>query len=199
MQDTVAVVILAGGGGRRLGGVDKALLPLAGRPLLAHVLARLRPQADNILLSADGDPARFDAFGLPVVADALPDQGPLAGIAAAAAECQRRWPEVLWLATVPVDMPFSPLDLIERLRAGAGGGKAAVAEAGGRMHWTAALWPVSGAAALRSKIEEGGLRRLQAGLDSVGWHAVPFPEPDAFTNVNREEDLEIAARLLIDL
>ena len=199
MQDTVAAVILAGGGGRRLGGVDKALLPLAGRPLLAHVLARLRPQTAKILLSANGDPARFDGFCLPVVADALPDQGPLAGIAAAAAECQRRWPEVLWLATVPVDMPFPPLDLIDRLRAGAEGDQATVAEAGGRMHWTAAMWPVAGAAALGSKIGQEELRRLQSGLDSVGWRAVRFAEPHAFTNVNREEDLENAARLLIDL
>lgn len=190
MQDTVAAVILAGGQGRRLGGVDKGLLPLAGRPLLAHVLARLRPQTRRILLSANGDPARFQAFGLPVIADAAPDLGPLGGIAAAAIDCQRRWPDVTHLATVPVDAPLLPTDLIERLAEAAAccPAKAAVAEAGGRMHWTVALWPVAAAAALAVKLEREGMRRLQYGLDSNGWRAVPFQNAKAFSNINNPED-----------
>ncbi|MGB3249891.1 MAG: NTP transferase domain-containing protein, partial [Tabrizicola sp.] len=72
-------VILAGGEGRRMAGADKALVPLAGRPLIAHVLDRLEPQVERMLVSANGDAARFAGFGCPVVADAAP-QGPLSGV-----------------------------------------------------------------------------------------------------------------------
>lgn len=198
MQETIAAVILAGGQGRRLGGADKALLPLAGRPLLAHVLGRLAPQAKHILLSANGDPARFAPFGLPVVADTVPDRGPLGGIAAAAAECRRRWPAVSFLATVPVDMPLLPSDLIETLAETATATRAAVASAGGRTHWAAALWPLDAALALAERMERGGLRRLQDGLEAAGCQLVPFAAADAFANVNREEDLAAVARLLSD-
>lgn len=201
MHGTIAAVILAGGGGRRLGGVDKALLPLAGQPLLTHVLERLRPQTDRILLSANGDPGRFTPFALPVIADAVPGQGPLGGIAAAAAECRRRWPDVQWLLTVPVDTPLLPANLVECFAAARENAprKAIVAEAGGRQHWTVALWPIGAAAALADLIKRQGLRRLEDGLGTVGWQSVAFPAPEAFANVNNEQDLEYASRLLRDL
>ena len=205
MHGTIAAVILAGGGGRRLGGVDKALLPLAGRPLLAHVLTRLRPQTDRILLSANGDPTRFAAFGLPVVPDNVPGQGPLAGIAAAAAACQDRWPAVRWLVTVPVDTPLLPEDLVSRLWEARppGSGGAVVAEAGGRRHWTVALWPIGAAVALAERIAAGpggkGLRRLEEGLSEAGWHAAAFPDADAFANINNEQNFEDVSRLLREL
>jgi molybdenum cofactor guanylyltransferase len=111
----IAGVILAGGRATRMGGGDKGLLPLGGRPLLAHVVARLGPQVDRLALNANGDPARFAGFGLPVVADSVPGHaGPLAGVldwaAAKGAEA---------IATAAADTPFFPADLVAGLRAAA--------------------------------------------------------------------------------
>ena len=190
MQGTIAAVILAGGQGRRLGGVDKALLPVGQQPLLVHVLARLRPQCAKIVLSANGDHDRFRTFALPVVADAGPDQGPLAGIAAAAAAIAVRWPEVTHILTVPVDVPLLPLDLAVRLAdvLKVCPHQAVIAEAGGRMHWTIALWPIAAAAALRTHVQQGGMRRLQDGLATVGWKTAAFPDAEAFANLNEWQD-----------
>lgn len=199
MHNTIAAVVLAGGGGRRLGGADKALIDLAGRPLLAHVLARLSPQVDRIVLSANGDPARFAAFGLPVVSDAAADRGPLAGIAAAAAFCTNRWPDVCYLLSVPVDLPLLPSDLLARLHAAAerAGGCAASASAGGRSHWAVTLWPLPFALTLARRIEApDGLRRLQDAARLAHGVAVPFPEPEPFANVNRPEDLHRLSAVL---
>jgi molybdopterin-guanine dinucleotide biosynthesis protein A len=71
-----------------------------------------------------------------------------------------------------------------------------VAEAGGRRHWTVALWPVASAAALAEGIEQHGLRRLEEGLGTVGWHSVVFPAAEAFANINNEQDLEYVSHLL---
>lgn len=200
MQETIAAVILAGGHGRRLGGVDKALLPLAGKPLLAHVLARLRPQTTRMIISANGDADRFREFSLSVIADAAPDQGPLAGIAAGARACTARWPDVTHILTVPVDTPLLPLDLAARLAEQAAilPAQAAVAHADGRMHWTVALWPVDSAVAMHERVLHGGMRRLQDGLETVGWHAVSFTDAAAFTNINNLENYKSISRLLID-
>lgn len=202
MQDTVALAVLAGGGGRRLGGADKALVEAAGRPLLAHLLQRLRPQGGRIVLSANGEPARFAPFGLPVVADRVADAGPLAGIAAAAAHAAAAWPGVRWLVTVPVDTPCPPGDLVARLLAAAmaeGDSGAtepvAVAEAAGRLHWGTACWPLAAALRLDAAVRAGA-RRLEAAIRTQGLVAVPFAEADAFANINRPDDLAALVRLL---
>lgn len=196
-QDTVALAILAGGGGRRLGGADKALVRAAGRPLLAHLLDRVRPQADRIVLSANGDPARFRAFGLPVVADTVPDAGPLAGIAAAAAYAAAEWPAVRWLATLPVDTPCPPADLVARLADAAGRtGKVAAAEAGGRRHWGTACWPLAAALGLAPAVRDKGLRRLEDAIRAAGLVGVAFGDANAFANVNTPRDLAGLERLL---
>ena len=102
MAETLTIgLILAGGLARRMGGGDKALKPLAGRPILAHVIARLRGQCDDLLLNANGDPARLSVFGLPVVADSVPDfAGPLAGILAGLDWIADHQPETEWLLSV---------------------------------------------------------------------------------------------------
>jgi len=102
-------VVLAGGRSSRMGGGDKCLQMLGDSPLLAHVIARLKPQVSDIVISANGDPARFAPFGLPVVADTLAEfAGPLAGVEAALAWVAANRPGVSWAVTVPGDTPFFP-------------------------------------------------------------------------------------------
>lgn len=202
MQDTVAVTILAGGGGRRLGGADKALVEVAGRPMLAHALSHLRPQARRIVLSANGNPQRFEEFNLPVIADRVADAGPLAGIAAAAAYCASHWPECQHLVTSPVDVPQPPPDLVARLVAKReaaveqGEGEVSVAEAGGRRHWTIACWPVAAALRLTTMVEHSGVRRIEDAAEALGFLPVRFVDASAFTNGNTPDDLEILRRML---
>ena len=197
-QEHVAAVILAGGGGRRLGGADKALVQVAGQPLLQHVTVRLAAQVRTIVLSANGDPARFAGFGLPVVADSMLDCGPLAGIAAAAAQLAAGDRPPAYLLSIPVDTPLLPAGLAERLLAAAAkaGGRPAVAASGGRVHWTVALWPLADALHLTDAIDRQGLRRVQAALEQAGAVSVPFPEPTAFLNVNRAEDIKVLTDIL---
>jgi len=113
-----AGVVLAGGLSVRMG-IDKALAPLAGQPLIAHVAARLDPQVDALFVNANGDLARFRGIGRAIVADAgaRPGGGPLAGVAAALAYASLLGAQ--WLATAPCDAPFLPLDLVARLAAAA--------------------------------------------------------------------------------
>lgn len=186
----VAGLILAGGSGRRMG-AEKALVRLAGRPLVAHVAARLGPQVERLALSANGEAARFAALGLPVLPD-LPGEageGPLAGLRAGLAWAAREGAEAL--VSVATDTPFLPVDLFARLKAPGG---AAYAQSGGRAHYTAALWPVNMAPALDALFAQGE-RRLRVAL--AGATAVDFEgAPDPFANLNTPEDLATAeARL----
>src|SRR5271166_2678408 len=137
-------LILNGGLARRLGGGDKGLVPLAARPMLAHVIARLRTQCGALAISANGDPARFQGFGLPVLADDPPaSAGPLAGVLAGLEYCARSG-ELTHVASLPADAPFAPQDFVARLherRREAGAEIAVAASGGGRVHHVAALWP----------------------------------------------------------
>jgi molybdenum cofactor guanylyltransferase len=185
-------LILAGGLGRRMGGVDKPLLPLGGEPLLARIAARLRPQCPaGVALSANGDPARFRGiFDGPVLPDSLPGRpGPLAGILAGLEHAADR-PGVTHLLSVPGDTPFLPGDLAARLTESRGTSAIAVAASGGREHYTAALWPLD----LRDDLQawlEAGERRVGAFIARHGAAVVEWPtEPvDPFLNLNAPEDL----------
>ncbi len=190
------LVILAGGLARRLGG-DKALRPLAGRPLLAHVLDRMAGQAGPILINANGDPGRFAGFGLPVAGDSVPGHpGPLAGILAGLEWARGLGAEAV--ISVPADCPFLPRDLVARLTAAraAAGAKAAVAASGGRRHPVVGLWPVSSADALRQALA-AGMRAVEAWTDRLGTAVaeVPAGPVDPFFNVNTAQDLARAERL----
>jgi molybdopterin-guanine dinucleotide biosynthesis protein A len=184
-------VVLAGGLARRMGGGDKPLLPLAGRPVLDHVLDRLRPQASGLALNANGDPTRFRGFGLAV----LP--GPLAGILAAldwAAEAG-----AVHVLTVPGDTPFLPPDLAGRLgRAVGHDAPAAIAVSDGRRHPTVGLWPVAAREGLRHAVAGDGLRRVEDWVRRLGAVAVDFAvEPiDPFFNLNTPEDLARAELMI---
>lgn len=181
-------VILAGGQGQRMGGVDKALVPLAGAPLLAHVIARFEPQVERLALSANGDAARFARFGLPVLPDG-PGAGPLAGVLAAL-----RWAAPLGATAVlsaPVDGPFLPGDLCPRLCLAAESAPEglAVAQAGGRLHPTYGLWPVGLAGPLAAFLMSGAKPKVMDFVAAHGATEARFAEGSGFDNLNTPEDL----------
>ncbi|HVV91813.1 MAG TPA: molybdenum cofactor guanylyltransferase MobA [Hyphomicrobiales bacterium] len=199
-MERIAAVVLAGGQGRRMGGADKAFMPLGGRPLIAHVLARLAPQCPVLAISAGGDPARFATFGVPVVADAMAGfPGPLAGILAGLDAAAAAVPPFALVLSVPADAPFLPDDLVARLLTARQAEKAAIAMAAsaGRRHPVIALWPVELRAGLRAalaagerKVEEFAARHR---LAVVEWPTAPR---DPFLNVNTPADLAAAEAAL---
>jgi molybdopterin-guanine dinucleotide biosynthesis protein A len=194
-------LLLAGGAARRMGGGDKCLRPLAGRPLLAHVIERLRDQVGELVLNANGDPARFADFGLPVVADVISGSaGPLAGILTGMEWLRAHRPGARWLATFPTDAPFLPADLVARLADALNHRDARLACAGsaGRSHPPIGLWDVSLADDLRAAMEGEGLRKIDRWTARHGVIRVDWPDrPHApFFNANRPEDLAEAERLL---
>lgn len=196
-------VLLAGGLARRMGGGDKCLRPLAGRTLLARVVERVAPQVGTLLLNANGDPARFASFGLPVVADAVTGHaGPLAGVLTALEWTLDHRAEVSWVLSIPTDTPFLPRDLAARLLAAvqAQGAELACAASDGRSHPVCGLWPVALAPALRQALVADGVRRVEAWTARHRLAVVPFPAGalDPFLNLNRPEDLVLAERLLAE-
>ncbi|MBI1182277.1 MAG: molybdenum cofactor guanylyltransferase MobA [Alphaproteobacteria bacterium] len=196
--ERVLGVILAGGLSRRMGGGDKGLLVLAGRPVLGHVIGRFAPQVDRLVLNANGDPARWRSFGLHVVPDTLPDRpGPLAGVLAAMDWAAENAADCGWLAAVPCDTPFLPPDLVARLRQAAGASSWAVAESAGRRHPTVALLRLDLRDQLAGFLAAGGRR---AGEFSCEAPTAAFPaEPvDPFLNLNTPEQLAQAERLVVD-
>ncbi|MBZ9726943.1 molybdenum cofactor guanylyltransferase MobA [Mesorhizobium sp. CO1-1-11] len=202
MKRDIAGLILAGGQSRRMGGGDKALLPLGGGCVLDQVLSRFGPQLETLALSANGDPARFARFGLPVLADTIEGfAGPLAGIltglewAAAGTPCRA-------IVTAAGDTPFLPPDLVDRLAAAhQHPGSIAVASSAGRRHPTFALWPTGCREALRHFLVDEDNRRVSAFIEQHGHVDVEFPVPqsvgiDPFFNINVPDDLAQAEQLL---
>jgi molybdopterin-guanine dinucleotide biosynthesis protein A len=202
MTEPIAGVILAGGLSRRMGGGDKCLRDLGGRPLLAHIVERVRPQVGPLVLNANGDPGRFAAFGLPVVADTVAGfAGPLAGIlagldwaAANAPQCQR-------IASFAADAPFLPRDLVARLVEAADSGKAdlACATSAGQPHPVFGLWHLDLREALRDALVREQIHKVDRWTARYRLAQVEFPaEPvDPFFNANTPEDLALAARYLM--
>ena len=191
-------VVLAGGLARRMGGGDKPLLRLHNRPLLDHVAERLRPQVQALALNANGDAARFAAYGLPVLPDPmLGYPGPLAGVLAGMLWARRVGPATAMVLSAPGDTPFLPRDLVAKLLAGGGGGLA-YASSAGRAHPTVALWPAALAGALAMAIGQGQ-RRVREWADLHHAVAVDFGDNqlDPFFNVNTPDDLAEAERLAL--
>jgi len=196
-------VILAGGQSRRMGGGDKALLALGDGTLLSLVIARLRPQVDTIALNANGDAARFSAYGLAVIQDSITGfAGPLAGVLAgldwAASQGASH------IVTVAADTPFFPLDLSLRLQAAVGPSGLAMAatpdpERGVSRHPTFGLWPVALREDLRAALS-GGLRKVVLWTDRHGCPLVQFPiaRGDPFFNINTPDDMAQARRILAE-
>ncbi|MGQ9365689.1 molybdenum cofactor guanylyltransferase MobA [Azospirillum sp. ST 5-10] len=198
---TTAGVLLAGGLSRRMGGGDKNLRTLGGRSILERIVAAVRPQVGALVLNANGDPARFAAFDLPVAADVVEGYaGPLAGVLTGLEWARATVPGVEWVASFATDAPFLPADLVARLRRAveAEGADLACARSGGRDHPVFGLWPVRLADDLRRAMVEEGVRKVDAW---TGRHRLAVAEfacdpVDPFFNTNRPEDLEEAERLL---
>jgi molybdopterin-guanine dinucleotide biosynthesis protein A len=201
-QPTVPGVVLAGGLSRRMGGGDKCLAPLAGRPILEHIVEAVRPQVSSLALNANGDPSRFAAFGLPVIADEPADfAGPLAGILAAIDWAAGQPGPVQHVLTVPGDTPFLPRDLVARLAAGLAEGAAlALASSGGRRHPVIGLWPLDSREVLRRAIRDEGLRKVEAWASRFAATTVEFATGagDPFLNINTPDELAEAERRLAD-
>jgi molybdopterin-guanine dinucleotide biosynthesis protein A len=194
-------VVLAGGLARRMGGGDKAMRVLGGETLLDHVLARMNPQCDGLVLSANGDPARFATFGYPVIADGVGDfPGPLAGILSALDWAAAHRPDVQWLVSVAADCPFLPRDLVTRLHQARSAEDAMIAAAasGGQVHHVIALWSITLREAMRHALVVENMRSVHRWtarykVATADWPASPR---DPFFNVNTAEDLDMAEQLI---
>jgi molybdopterin-guanine dinucleotide biosynthesis protein A len=198
---SVVGLLLAGGQSRRMGGGDKALRLLGGVPLLQHVIERLAPQVEALVLNANGDPARFAAFGLPVVADSVADfAGPLAGVLAGLDWAASHRPDCPVVVSVATDAPFLPRNLVARFVAAIEESEAdlACAASGGRSHPVFGLWPVQLREDLRRAVIEEGVRKVDQWTARHKLVTVPFADRpiDPFFNANRPEDLAAAAALL---
>ncbi len=190
--------VLAGGRATRMGGGDKTLLEVGGTTILQRVLARIRPHCTSIALNANGDPSRFAAYELPVVADEVPDfAGPLAGILAGLEWAARAHPKIEWIASVPGDCPFLPRDLIPRLHKVrmAEGKILACARSGEWRHPVVALWPVALRVDLRRALFDEDLHKIELFTGRYGVAVAEWPDRpvDPFMNVNTPEDLTAAA------
>jgi len=196
---TIAGVLLAGGLSRRMGGGDKSLRVLGGATILARVIARARPQVAALVLNANGDPARFREFGLPVVSDSIPDfAGPLAGVLAGLDWTAANVAAATHVASFATDTPFLPTDLVARLTAAVRDGKhdLACAASDGRSHPVFGLWSLDLREDLRAALKSG-VRKVDQWTARHRLAVVEFPaQPyDPFFNTNTPEDLNEGERV----
>lgn len=189
-RERITGLLLAGGRGARMGGVDKGLLELRGEPLALHVLRRLRPQVGALLISANRHLPDYAALGAQVLQDAQPGAyaGPLAGISSGLRACATPW-----LLCVPCDSPWLPLDLAARLgeAARAEGRDAAIAQAGGRVQPVFALLRRELLGSLLEFLRQDG-RKVETWLSGVGFARAVFDEAGGFDNINLPQQLEAA-------
>jgi molybdenum cofactor guanylyltransferase len=192
--------LLAGGLARRMGGGDKPMRRIGGRTILERVIARLGPQCDGLILNANGDPARFAAFGLPVIPDTVADfPGPLAGILAALDWTAANRPEISWVLSAAADCPFLPPDLLARLHRARAEENAqlAVAASGEQSHPVIGLWSVGLREDLRHALVVEDIRKIDRWtarykLATATWPTKPL---DPFFNANTIDDIAEAERL----
>src|SRR5215471_1406628 len=196
----VVGLLLAGGLSRRMGGGDKCLRPLAGRTILDRIVERVRPQVKHLVLNVNGDPVRFAAYDLPIVADSVEGfAGPLAGVLAGLDWAAANAPDCPWVASVPTDAPFLPADLVARLHeATDAGADLACAASAGQSHPVVGLWPVRLRHDLRRALVDEDIRKVDRWTGRYRLATVAFPAGpiDPFFNANRPEDLVEAERWL---
>lgn len=189
--DQITGVVLAGGRGSRMGGVDKGLQLFRGRPMAQHALTRLAPQVSALMINANQNLDAYRAFGVPVWPDDMPDfAGPLAGLQTALRHCQTPY-----LATVPCDSPFLPTDLVERLAAALqqAGAELAVAVTGDQNtrqpHPVFCLVQCSLLPHLTAYLNNGG-RKIDRWYGSLKTVEVYFADEAAFRNINTHTELQ---------
>ena len=193
-------VLLAGGLALRMGGGDKPMRTVSGRPILERVIERLAPQCDELIMSANGNAARFAAFGLPVVEDTVTGfAGPLAGILTALDWAATHRPKIEWIVSVATDCPFLPRDLVTRLQQTriADNAEIAVAASGGQTHHVIALWNIDLRSAMQTALVTEGIHSVGRWAShyrtvTVEWTTVPL---DPFFNANTVEELAEAERI----
>ncbi|MFM1891830.1 MAG: molybdenum cofactor guanylyltransferase [Pseudomonadota bacterium] len=187
LKNQITGVVLAGGQGRRMGGDDKGLVELAGRPLVSYVLDALRPQVGKVLINANRNSAAYAALGCPVVADDLAGyQGPLAGFVSAMAAA-----DTPYIVTVPCDGPRLPPDLVQRLygERQAAAAEVAVAHDGERLQPVHALLSTALLTDLRAFLDAGD-RKIDLWYARHRMAVVDFSDrPEAFENVNTPQQL----------
>jgi molybdopterin-guanine dinucleotide biosynthesis protein A len=186
MRGDTTGLVLAGGQGRRMGGVDKGLQILHDKAMVYWVLERLRPQVADVIINANQNQGHYAYYGHTVVSDAIGGfAGPLAGLHAGLKNAVRPF-----MVTVPCDSPYLPTDLVERLHAGLAAAQAdlAVAKAGGRSHPVFALVRASVLPHLEAYLQGGG-RKIDAWYASLKTVEVPFDDAAAFSNINTREEL----------
>lgn len=186
MNPSITGLVLAGGLGRRMGGVDKGLQLLQGRPMVEHVIARLRPQVDAILINANQNLDRYAEFGCPLVPDEIGGfAGPLAGLHAGLKAANS--PLVV---TAPCDSPFLPTDLVARLAAARAAVDAdlAVAKTGDQAHPVFALVATRVLPNLTAYLA-GGDRKVDLWFAGIKTVEVPFEDEAAFYNINTRAEL----------
>ena len=187
-RPAITAIVLCGGRATRLGGADKPLLAVGDKALLGHVIDRVRPQVDALLLSCAKATAVYEAFGHPVVEDRDAGQGPLGGFVSALP--QVRTP---WVLTTPADTPFLPDNLVASLAKVCRRTGTAVVTAGGHRQNLAMLLDAQHAQSLAAFYEDGG-RAIHRWLVANATTEVDFPA-DQFLNVNTAEDLSRARDL----
>lgn len=198
-----AVILLAGGQARRMGGGDKNLMMLAGKPILQHVFDRVDFNGRPLMINANGEPSRYAEFGLPVCADVIDGYaGPLAGIVTGLEWVAVNHPDCTHLISLATDAPFLPFDLVARLEAGLDaqsdtGPDIAQAMSFTRRHPVFAIWPVALTAALRHAVIDDGLRKIDDFTNRYQCITVEFTgEPDPFMNLNRPDDFDLATQFV---
>jgi len=198
-------VILAGGLSRRMGGGDKCLRLLAGEPMLHHTVRVMTGQATTMVINANGDPARFAEFSLPVTPDTIEGfAGPLAGVVAGLDWAATHSPDTSHVLSVPSDAPFLPPNLAAKLLAAVDNRprRIALAQSGGKTHPVVGLWPTALTDDLRGALNEG-VRKVLHWTDRHDTVFVEFEEQvtpggvvDPFYNANTQEDMELAEQIL---
>ncbi|MBT4890688.1 MAG: molybdenum cofactor guanylyltransferase MobA [Rhodospirillales bacterium] len=201
--EPIVGVLLAGGLARRMGGGDKPLKTLGGRPILDQVIERSSSQVDTLILNANGEHDRFKDYGLEIVADVIEGYaGPLAGVLTGMEWARSHIPKARWLVSFACDAPFFPTDMVSRLIAEQekSGTQMACAHSNGRSHPVFALWPVSLVDDLRMAMVEENIRKIDLWTSRYNNVQVEFDNVrenvDPFFNINRPDDLAEAEKLI---
>jgi len=200
-KNNIVGVILAGGLSRRMGNQNKSFMPLANKPLFEHVLERFLPQCDTVLINSNSQSRQLASYNLPIIKDTLEGYlGPLAGILSAMEWTKQQLPETQWIASVPVDTPFLPKDLVSTLYQSIQKKHSTLVgvSSNGRTHPVIGLWSTRLVDDLRLALNDEGLRKIDLWTARYSISHQDFSNEvfDPFFNINSQEDLIQAESLI---